>query len=203
MSSALLVIDMQNGFCSPEGSLPGLRGPLAGIDDCVRNAVLAVQRARAARIPVVFTRQIVRPGRADVGANLRRRNPGLARVNGLAEGGWDARVIDELECGGEDLVVDKVRFDAFQWTSLDLLLAGLGVDELVVLGVVTNLCVESTVRSAYMRDYRVTLLADCCASVSERMHDIAIEAMGGLGLAQIDTITGGFDFRQDAALVGG
>jgi ureidoacrylate peracid hydrolase len=92
---------------------------------------------------------VYRPGRADEGASLILNSPELAALNGLAVGYWDAEVVDELGCGPEDLVVDKVRFDAFQWTSLEPLLRGLGVSELVVCGVITNLCVESTVRSAY------------------------------------------------------
>ena len=55
-------------------------------------------------------------------------------------------MVAELGCGPQDLAVDKVRFDAFQWTSLEPLLRGLGVDDLVVCGVITNLCVETTIR---------------------------------------------------------
>ena len=91
---------------------------------------------------MVFTRHL-QPGRPDEGAALIRNSPALAGVNGLAAGFWDAEVVDELGCGPEDLLVDKVPFDAFQWTSLEPLLRGLDVRELVVCGVVTNLCVES------------------------------------------------------------
>src|SRR5580704_18998054 len=150
---ALLVVDMQNGFCHPDGSFSQIDMGLEGAQDAVRNAAVAVAQARRAAIPVVFTRHVYRPGRADEGAALIRNSPALAGINGLAAGFWDADVVDELGCGPEDLVVDKVRFDAFQWTSLEPLLRGLGVSELIVCGVVTNLCVETTVRSAFMRDY--------------------------------------------------
>jgi nicotinamidase-related amidase len=76
---------------------------------------------------------------------------------------------DELGCGPDDLVVDKVRFDAFQWTSLEPLLRGLGVTDLMICGVVTNICVETTARSAFMRDFPVTLLEDCCAAKTRRL----------------------------------
>ena len=153
--------------------------------DAVRNAAVAVAQARRAAIPVVFTRHVYRPGRPDEGAALVRNSPALAGVNGLADGFWDAEVVDELGCGPEDLVVDKVRFDAFQWTSLEPLLRGLGVRELVVCGVVTNLCVESTVRSAFMRDFPVTLLADCCAAKTRRLHDLSVEVLTSYELAEI------------------
>ena len=185
---ALLVIDMQNGFCHPEGSLPSLGLALAGADRAVERAAAAVTAARAEGLPVVFTRHVYRPGRADEGRNLHSAHPRLAEISSLAAGSWDAEVVDELGCGPDDLVVDKARFDAFLWTSLDPLLRGLGAEELVVCGVVTNICVESTVRAAYMRDYRVTLLGDACAAMTPRLHELGLEVMGECGFATVRTV---------------
>jgi nicotinamidase-related amidase len=190
---ALLVVDMQNGFCHPDGSFPRIGMGLEGAQEAVRNAAVAVAQARRAAVPVVFTRHVYRPGRADEGAALTRNSPALAGVNGLAAGFWDADVVDELGCGLEDMVVDKVRFDAFQWTSLEPLLRGLGVGELVVCGVVTNLCVETTVRSAFMRDFPVTLLADGCAAKTRRLHELSIEVLTSYELAEIARISDGYD----------
>jgi ureidoacrylate peracid hydrolase len=114
-------------------------------------------------------------------------------ADGLAAGSWDADVVAELDCRPDDLKVDKVRFDAFQWTSLEPLLRGLGVTNLMVCGVVTNLCVESTVRSAFMRDMRVTLIEDCCAANTRRLHELSIEVLSSYDLAQIVSIGRGFD----------
>jgi nicotinamidase-related amidase len=192
MKRALLVIDMQNGFCHPDGSFPRLGMGLEGATEAVRNAAVAVARAREAEVPVVFTRHLYRPGRADEGWALRSTTPALAGVDGLAAGSWDAEIVDELKCTGSDMVVDKVRFDAFQWTSLEPLLRGLGVADLVVCGVITNICVETTVRSAFMRDFPVTLLADCCAAATRRLHDISLEVLDHYQLARIERITDGF-----------
>ena len=95
----------------------------------------------------------------------------------------------ELGCGPDDLVVDKVRFDAFQWTSLEPLLRGLGVTALMICGVVTNICVETTARSAFMRDFPVTLLADCCAAKTRRLHDLSVEVLSSYELAEIASVT--------------
>jgi nicotinamidase-related amidase len=196
---ALLVVDMQNGFCHPDGSFNRIGMGLEGAEAAVRNAAVAITQARKAGIPVVFTRHLYRPGRADEGRSLIRNSPALAGIDGLAAGSWDADVMDELGCGPEDLVVDKVRFDAFQWTSLEPLLRGLGVGELVICGVVTNICVETTVRSAFMRDYPVTLLADCCAAKTRRLHELSIEVLSTYQLAEIASITEGFDLGADPA----
>lgn len=111
----------------------------------------------------------------------------LASVGGLLAGGWDADVVDELDLRETDLVVDKCRFDAFQWSSLEPLPRGLGATEPVVCGVVTNFCVETTVRSAVVCDFSVTVLEDACASITPRLYDIAIEAMRDCRFAAVTT----------------
>jgi nicotinamidase-related amidase len=199
---ALLVIDMQNAFCHPDGSFAQMDMGLEGALEAVAHAAVAVGQARRAGIPVVFTRHVYRPGRADEGQALRRNSPALANLEGLAATSWDAEVMDELGCGPGDLVVDKVRFDAFQWTSLEPLLRGLGVTELVICGVITNICVESTVRSAFMRDFPVTLLADCCAAKTRRLHELSLEVLSSYALADIASITEGFDVAATPVAVG-
>ncbi|HEX4248110.1 MAG TPA: isochorismatase family cysteine hydrolase [Pseudonocardia sp.] len=195
-STALLVVDMQNGFCHPEGSLPSLGLSLAGADRSVRQSALAVEQARRAGMPVVFTRHVYRPGRADEGQNLTAMSAQLADIDGLAAGSWDGGVVDELGWTPADMTVDKVRFDAFLWTSLDPLLRGLGVTHLQVCGVVTNICVESTVRAAFMRDYRVTLLGDACAAQTARLHELGLEVMGSIGLATVVSLADGYQLTD-------
>jgi nicotinamidase-related amidase len=195
-STALLVVDMQNGFCHPDGSLPSLGMSLADADRSVRQSALAVEQARRAGLPVVFTRHVYRPGRADEGQNLSALSGQLADIDGLATGSWDGGVVDELGWTPADLTVDKVRFDAFLWTSLDPLLRGLGVTHLQVCGVVTNICVESTVRAAFMRDYRVTLLGDACAAQTPRLHELGLEVMGSVGLATVVSLADGYQLSD-------
>jgi ureidoacrylate peracid hydrolase len=202
MNRALLVVDMQNGFCHPEGSFTRIGMGLEGVAEAVQNAALAVEQARRAGIPVVFTRHLYRPGRADEGRALKQNSPALAGLDGLRAGTWDADVVADLGCGPDDLIVDKVRFDAFQWTSLEPLLRGLGVDELAVCGVVTNICVETTIRSAFMRDFSLIMLADCCAAGTRRLHQLSVEVLAAYRLAQIANITGGFDVSEITAPVG-
>ena len=202
MNRALLVVDMQNGFCHPEGSFTRIGMGLEGADEAVHHAAIAVEQARRGGIPVVFTRHLYRPGRADEGRALKQNSPALAGLDGLQAGTWDAEVVAELGCGPRDLIVDKVRFDAFQWTSLEPLLRGLSVDELAVCGVVTNICVETTIRSAFMRDFSVIMLADCCAAATRRLHELSVEVLSAYRLAQIESITDGFDLSEIAAVGG-
>jgi ureidoacrylate peracid hydrolase len=136
---------------------------------------------------------VYRPGRPDEGQALVRNSPELAGVAGLANGTWDAEICAELDYSPQEPVVDKVRFDAFQWTSLEPLLRGLGVTALMICGVVTNICVETTARSAFMRDFPVTLLADCCAAKTRRLHELSVEVLSSYELAEIASVTEGFD----------
>src|SRR5712691_3269937 len=189
---ALIVVDMQNGFCHPEGSFPRIGLGPEGADAAVRNAAIAVKQARSADVPVIFTRHLYRLGRADEGPALIRNSPALAVVNGLAAGSWDAEIVEDLDCGPDDLKLDKVRFDAFQWTSLEPLLRGLSVSKLLICGVVTNLSVETTVRSAFMRDFPVTLIEDACAAKTRRLHELSIEVLSSYELAEIARIEDGF-----------
>jgi ureidoacrylate peracid hydrolase len=145
---------------------------------------------------------VYRPGRPDEGAALIRNSPELAGVSGLAAGTWDADVCAELGCGPDDLVVDKVRFDAFQWTSLEPLLRGLDVTALMICGVVTNICVETTARSAFMRDLPVTLLADCCAAKTRRLHELSVEVLSSYELAEIASVSAGFDAGRPQSATG-
>ena len=172
MNRALLVVDMQNGFCHPKGSFTRIGMGLEGADDAVRNAAIAIEQARRAAIPVVFTRHLYRPGRADEGQALKQNSPALAGLDGLQGGTWDAEVVAELGCGPSDLVV---------------------------CGVVTNLCVETTIRSAFMRDFPVTLLADCCAAQTRRLHELSLEILSSYRLARIARITAGFDLAEARA----
>jgi nicotinamidase-related amidase len=133
---------------------------------------------------------------------LIRNSPAIARENGLAAGSWDAEIVDELDCRADDLKVDKVRHDAFQWTSLEPLLRGLGVGRLMICGVVTNLCVESTVRSAFMRDFPVTLIEDCCAAKTGRLHELSVEVLSSYELAEIASIGRGFDAGDPCSAAG-
>jgi ureidoacrylate peracid hydrolase len=162
MQTAVLVIDMQNGFISPGGSVPSAMGALPGIDAAADACASLLADARAAGVPVVYTRHQWRPGYLDAPATVLDRFPPGARP--LVAGSWDAAVADLLAPQPGDVLVDKNRYDAFLYTDLELVLRALSVRRLVVTGVVTNICVESTVRSAHMRDFEVAVASDCTAA---------------------------------------
>ena len=187
---AFLVIDMQNSFCHPGGVMyDALGAPLADIEETVKATAAAVRAARAARTPIVFTRHQYQAGHADFGPLFPTFCDLLRARGGLLAGSWDTDVIDELEFGAGDLVVDKARLDAFHNTSLDTLLRSMGAARIAVAGVITNACVETSARAAAMRDYDVTVLSDCTTSALERHRAMSLECLEAYHIASVRPCT--------------
>jgi ureidoacrylate peracid hydrolase len=169
--AALVVIDMQNGFLHPLGSVArSSEQPMFELDRVVADTVELVAGARTAGLPVVYTQHVFRPDYFDVPRRLRPRDMFKEGDQALVKGSWDAAVVDELKPLDSEPVVEKNRYDAFLYTDLELVLRELEVDRLLVCGVATNVCVESTVRSAEQRDVAVTVAADCTSGPAAYHH---------------------------------
>lgn len=165
-STALLVVDMINDFCTPGGAmvLPGAERLYLP-----QNALIAA--ARATGVPVVQIIDSHRPGlRSD--REFRKRTPHAI------EGSWGAEVVAALDQRPEDIRVLKRRYSAFYNTDLHLTLQDMRIDTVVVMGVVTNICVRSTVHDAFFHGYEVVVPEDCVAATGPReqassLYDIA------------------------------
>ena len=103
--------------------------------------------------------------------------PDLKNGKTLISGTWDVEVIDELAPGDGDFMIDKNRPSAFFGTNLDANLKNLGIENLVVCGVTTNCCVETTVRDASQRDYRTFVVKDAVAEYEDDRQEIALRSM--------------------------
>lgn len=188
--TALVVVDMQNAFCRDEGSTALLGLDAARLKPAVAPCLRLLEGARALGVPVVFTRYAYRPDYADGGVLVRYLIPALGRADYLATGTWDAAILDELAPRPTEVVVDKNRPSAFYAPDMEAVLAKLGVDSLVVCGVTTSCCVESTVRDASQRDYKVFVAHDAVAEMDEARHDASLATMGLLfaELGSVDEI---------------
>jgi ureidoacrylate peracid hydrolase len=178
---ALLVIDMQNGFIEPEGffARTGL-DPSAGVA-----AIAPIQRllaaARAAGLPVVFTRYTLNADYSDAG-QLVELVPAIRGSGGMVRDTWDAALISALEVAPGELVLDKTRYSAFFGTDLKDWLDERGVDGVILCGVTTNVCVEGTGRDAFAHDYAVSLVSDATGAATTELHEAALlSARYGMG----------------------
>lgn len=173
--TAVIVVDMQNDFCSKGGLFDR-----AGINThAVQKAVGPTRRvlsaAREAGIKIVYLKMGFRPDLSDLGhadsANRARHlrfgvgepcsAPDGSQGRFLIRDTWNTDVIEELRPRPDDAVLYKHRFSGFYQTELDEVLRGLGIRNLVFTGCTTSVCVDSTIRDAMFRDYRCILLADC------------------------------------------
>ncbi len=170
---ALIVIDMQNGFCDADGFMNKIGLDYASSAAAAEPIARLLDAAREAAIPVFFTRYSLNDDYSDAGL-LIELFPAIKDTGGLVRGSWDAEVIDELTPLPGEVVIDKTRYSAFYDTDLEQQLAGLGVDTLIVCGVTTNICVESTVRDAFFRDIRVVVPSDGTAAVTPELHEGAL-----------------------------
>ena len=169
--SALVVVDMQNGFLKPGGYFANVGYDLTHSSQTIDRVKQAVDAARAEGLLVVFIQSGFDAKHLVVGGPtapvwhkseaqiLMRERPELA-YKLITDGTWDYEIVDELRPRPDELVVKKSRYSGFAGTNLDQVLRARRTRNLFFAGVAMNACVETTLREAYHREYFVTLLED-------------------------------------------
>ncbi len=175
-ASALLIIDMQVFFLN-EASPSFTSGGLPIIPKVKR----LIDAFRQAHRPVIFTRHVHHPDDLDSGIM------GWWWQGKCIEGSPESEIIPELAPLPGEKVVFKHRYSAFYNTDLETVLRCLKVEDLVICGVMTNMCCESTARDAYFRDYRVFFPADGNGSINDEMHLASLMSLA-LGFADVTTV---------------
>lgn len=171
--AALLVIDVQNDFVADGGFFDQIGADVKTIQRVIPTLAQLVDRAREAGVLVVFIQAIYDP--QYLSAPMRERDLRVGRrMPRCLTGSWGADFHVIAPCPNEPVVI-KHRYSAFANSELDDLLKRRGIRSLLLAGVATDTCVESTGRDAYFIDYYVTLVADCCAGAAERDHCVALE----------------------------
>ena len=145
-----------------------------GSEMCIRDRLIAA--SRAAGIPIVFSQYEFRPDYSD-GGLLIALYPALREVGGMVAGTWDAAFDSRLAVEASDVVVSKARYSAFYGTELERVLRERGVGTLIICGVTTEMCVESTLRDGFFRDFRIVLAADAVASVDRARHEATLRTV--------------------------
>jgi len=181
--TAVLVVDMQNAFGSPGGMFDKVGVPISAIQAAVAPTRAAVEAARRAGLKIIYLKMGFMPDLSDVGTSGGPHEHFFDHM-GVNEGvltrdEWGTDILDELAPATDDTVLYKTRFSGFYQTDLDELLKGSGITHLIVTGCTTSICVESTVRDAFFRDYHCVVLEDCTAepmggNLSRSNHEATI-----------------------------
>ena len=189
-ATALVIIDMQRDFLEPGGFGETLGNDVSLLARAIAPCADVLAAARAAGILVVHTREGHLPDLSDAppakierGAPSKRiGDPGpMGRILIRGEAGHD--IIARLYPHDDEIVIDKPGKGAFYATELDDILQNYRIENLLVCGVTTEVCVNTTVREANDRGYRCVVLADCCASYFPEFHEMGlnmIKAQGGI-----------------------
>jgi nicotinamidase-related amidase len=188
--AALVIIDMQRDFLEPGGFGAALGNDVSRLAPAIGPCRAVLDAARRAGMLVVHTREGHRPDLSDCPSAKQARMPPGARIGDpgpmgriLIRGEAGHDIIPDLAPAPGEPVVDKPGKGAFFATDLEAVLRARGITDLLVCGVTTEVCVNTTVREANDRGYRCLVLGDCCGSYFPEFHAAAlamISAQGGI-----------------------
>ncbi|NNF23250.1 MAG: cysteine hydrolase [Rhodobacteraceae bacterium] len=182
--AAVLTIDLQNDFLHPAGAYgrAGQSVPeIAALPARVKPVIDAVRAAGGTYISAQFTLVPGLGGEPLIAPHLKELRPFLGKGD-FAPGAWGHSLVDEL--APADYTVEKVAYSAFYQTRLEYIMRALGVDWLIIGGIVTNGGVASTVRDAHLRNVHTILLSDGCAAFKRDVHDATIVSLGSVTKVQ-------------------
>lgn len=161
--TALVVVDVQNDFCASAVALARYRGDPARLDAVTTNAARAVEAARDLGTEVVFVR--FTGDTEHQGPSWRRRDLALGKEPKCREGTWGAEFHKVAPAPDEAVFTKRACFDAFLSDGFEEHLVRRGIGHLVFAGLFTDVCVDSTARTAFQKGFHVTVLTDCTTSL--------------------------------------
>ncbi|MBE1297733.1 MAG: isochorismatase family protein [Rhodobacteraceae bacterium] len=176
--TALLTIDLQNDFIHPEGAY-GRAGQtseaIAALPDRIAPLVAALRARGGHYISAQFP--LVPDGKGEplISPHLKKLRPFLGRGD-FAPGSQGNRLVDALFPA--DFVIEKVAYSALYQTRLEYIMRAVGIDRLIVGGIVTNGGVASTLRDAHLRDIDTVMLTDGCAAFKPEVHNATLISLG-------------------------
>jgi ureidoacrylate peracid hydrolase len=183
--TAVIVVDMENDFAAKAGMFDRAGLDISGAQKAIAPTAKVLAAARQAGLKIIYLKMGYRADLSDLGApdsvnRMRHLKLGVGQKIQAPDGResrilirntWGTDIVPELKPQPRDIVLYKTRFSGFYQTDLDATLKKFGIKYLIVTGVTTSICVESTVRDAMFRDYLCVLLRDC---MSEPIgHDLA------------------------------
>ncbi|KZY41382.1 cysteine hydrolase [Roseovarius sp. HI0049] len=174
--TALIVIDLQRDFLSPDGYFARKGYDPAALRTILPNVTRLVAKCRAAGVTIVYTRQGYRADMADMTdyEKWRRRRGGMEGTDVFLRGSPGFELVPELDVRPEDVIVDKTCNGSFTYTDLDHVLRAKGITHLLFTGCTTDVCVHTSLREACDRNFQCLTVTDACASGDAYAHEAAL-----------------------------
>ena len=168
--TAILVVDVQNDYCHPNGALAKSGEDVSGAEKMLPNLEYLISSARRFGCMIIFF-QTIHDDSTDSEVWKIRSYGKMANVCRADSWGMEFYGISPEP---DEVIVNKHKYSAFINTKLDSVLRAHKIETLIIAGVSTNVCVESTARDGFMLDYRIILLNDACASYSSQAHEMTL-----------------------------
>ena len=183
--AALIIQDLQNDVMGEGGAFAESGAPQhAKEQNVVENVKQLAGACRAAGIPVIHVHYIVEDGSPGLKVNAPLFQ-GVKEANALVRGTWGAAAVDGLEPQEGDFIVEKMRMNGWQDSTLESLLRGLERDQIIVTGAWTNMSVEHTARTGADKGYFMFVPEDCCSTMNADWHNASIN----YALQNVSTVT--------------
>jgi ureidoacrylate peracid hydrolase len=175
-TTAVVLIEYQNDFTSPGGTLHDAVKPVMESTNMLANTRDTVELARELGATIVHAPITFTPDYHELTSEPYGILKGVVDSQSFRKGTWGAEIVDALAPEERDIVIEGKRgLDAFASTNLDFILRSRGITNVVLGGFLTNCCVESTMRTAYEKGYNVVTLTDCTATLSDDEQRLAVE----------------------------
>ncbi|WP_157217529.1 cysteine hydrolase [Flavisphingomonas formosensis] len=175
-TTALVLIEYQNDFVKEGGAQHAAVAGVMERTNMLANSIAVAREARAAGATIMLAPIRFAEGYPEISRQPYGILKGVFDSRSFRAGSWGAEIIDELAPQPGDVVIEGKRgLDCFASTNIDFVLRQRGIETVALAGFLTNCCVESTMRSAYERGYKVITLTDCVATLGEEEQRVAIE----------------------------
>jgi nicotinamidase-related amidase len=172
--TAVVMIEFQNDFVKPGGAQHDAVRDVMESTGMLSNSLKLAKEARALGATIMLTPITFAQGYPETSRHPYGILKEIVDTKAFRKGTWGAEIIEELKPLPEDIIIEGKRgLDCFATTNLDFILRGREVQNVVLAGFLTNVCVESTMRSAYERGFNVITLTDCTATTSEEEQRVA------------------------------
>lgn len=177
-TTALILVGFQNDYFAPNGILRGVFEEPGRVDAVLANTMAFIRAAAATPISIIATPIVLDPGYRALASPVGILHA-IKESGAFRQGTAGAETIPELRAFGPriDYVTGKVGFNAFSHTSLQVLLEERGIRDVLVAGMVTSLCIDSTGRAAYERGYGVTVVSDCSSGRTRSEHEFFCQSV--------------------------